>query len=92
MCLLPPCVPSKVVVVLQTELSVIMMCTFIHCFSAGLFSKAICMSGTFTAPGHSPFQKNPVDVGREFAEELGCLEPGEDFSPVAVTKRLQSLR
>ena len=90
MCLLPPCVPSKVVVVLQTVFNYEVY--FHPLFSAGLFSKAICMSGTFTAPGHSPFQKNPVDVGREFAEELGCLEPGEDFSPVAVTKRLQSLR
>ena len=61
-------------------------------YSAGLFSKAICMSGTFTAPGHSPFQRSPVEVGRALAEELGCSDPIDGFNPTEVLKRLQSLR
>ena len=57
--------------------------------SAGLFAKAICMSGTFASPGFT-FDKSPEVVGKAFAEGLGCLSP-ED-SPNDILLKLQSVR
>ena len=57
--------------------------------SAGLFSNAICMSGTFISPAFT-FDKDPELVGNEFANKLGCAD--KDDSVDQILNKLQGLK
>ena len=57
--------------------------------SAGLFSHAICMSGTFISPSYT-FDKDPELVGREFVARLGC--PDKDESVDQILIKLQNMK
>ena len=57
--------------------------------SVGLFNNAICMSGTFIAPGYT-FDKDPELIGRKFAAKLGCA--GKNDSVDQILQKLQNLK
>ena len=57
-------------------------------FSAGLFGKAIMMSGNLATPSYK-FNSHPLDTGQAFAQEMGVRTSDKEDLEETV-KKLQS--